>query len=365
MRRLISFSFTAALALLAGCAGPPQLPESAAEPLAGATRSAVFAERWSDYVDWASRDGLQAGCEPRLVEPSAGVPYRGTVVLLHGFSACTQQFDDFTGLLANRGYRTVLPVLPGHGRPYPDVNKDDSRAQPDGGSWRAVYAAFAEQINGIMEYADGERVVGGLSGGGAASLWLNLEAPELYDRNIVIAPFLAIAGGGFVNGTVSFLGAIPGLNQMTAVPFGTANPCIEKRKKGRAGYCKYQIRHVAGLKGLGSGLRKTTRTSPIDVRMQVIGVERDGAVSNALVREFIEVQMPNGKTTACFLPEGIPHSMFSRQDNPDTDMYWLEAFQAGVVDFIVNGSPMPTSGEVSQPESPWEICRVRLDGSTT
>jgi alpha-beta hydrolase superfamily lysophospholipase len=351
----------AAAALLAGCAAQPELPEPFAEPSTGADRNAAFAERWASYSAWASRDGLQPGCEPRLVEPAPEAAYRGTVVLMHGFSACSQQYDDLVGLLAARGYRTVLAVLPGHGRPYPAVEKDNPKAQPDAGSWRAVYTAFAEQINGMMAYVDGDRVIGGLSGGGTASLWLNLQAPQLYDRNIVMAPFLDIAGGGLVNGTVGFLGAIPGLNNFTAKPFGAAKPCIEKRRQGRAGYCSYSLRHVAGLKGLGKAVRTTMRTTPIDVQLQVIGVERDPTVSNRRIHEVIEFQSTNGRTSACFMPEGVPHSMFSRKDNPGADMYWLEAFQAGVVEFIVNGTAMPTTGEVSEPEAPWEICRTDIE----
>jgi len=364
MRLPKTCSLAAAL-VLAACASQPQLPESFAEPSPSADRASVFAERWAAYVAWASRDGLQAGCEPRMVEPDAGATYRGTVVLMHGFSACSQQYDDLVGLLAAQGYRTVLAVLPGHGRPYPAIDKDNPNAQPDGASWRAVYTAFAEQINGLMAYADGDRVVGGLSGGGTASLWLNLQAPGLYDRNLVMAPFLDIAGGGFVNGTVAFLGSIPGLNNLTAKPFGAARPCIEKRKKGRAGYCSYNLRHVAGLKGLGGGVRKTMRTEPLDVRLQVIGVERDPTVSNARIREAIRFQPANGRTSACFMPEGVPHSMFSRKDNPGADMYWLEAFQSAVVNFIVEGTAMPTTGQVSEPEAPWEICRTDPEGQAS
>jgi alpha-beta hydrolase superfamily lysophospholipase len=360
MRQSNQFSIIAAVALLSGCAAPPQLPEPAAEPAMGADRSAIFAERWASYSAWASRDGLQAGCEPRLAEPDVDVAYRGTVVLMHGFSACSQQYEDFVGLLSASGYRTVLAVLPGHGRPYPAVDKDNPNAQPDAGSWRDVYTAFAGQINGLMEYADGDRVIGGLSGGGTASLWLNLQAPELYDRNIVMAPFLDIAGGGFVNGTVAFLGAIPGLNNFTAKPFGAAKPCIAKREQGRAGYCSYNLRHVAGLKGLGKTVRTSMQTSPIDVRLQVIGVEHDPTVSNTRIHDVIEAQSATGRTSACFMPEGIPHSMFSRKDNPGTEMYWLEAFQSGVVEFIVDGKSMPTTGTVSETEAPWQLCRTSM-----
>ena len=326
---------------MSGCAQTARIIDDPAPAPSAATRESVFYERWQAYVDWESELPFQDSCAPHLEEPVDGVAYRGTVVLLHGFSGCPQQYYDLAALLAQEGYRSIVPLLPGHGRPYPEFEKDDSGALPGPYAWRSAYEAYANQINGIMEYADGERVIGGLSGGGAAALYLNDRARDLYDRNLVMAPFLAIAGGGVINGGVAFLGALPIVNLLSATPFNTADFCLDKRREGKASYCEWQIRHVAGMKALGSDIAKTVAEEPLVVRMQVIGVEGDNSVSNKRVLELIAEHEGTGSMSACFYPKGVPHSMFSRYDHPGEDMYWLDDFNAAAVAFIAEGKPFP------------------------
>jgi alpha-beta hydrolase superfamily lysophospholipase len=326
---------------LIGCAQTARIIDEPAPAPATASREAVFYERWRAYVDWEAELPFQDGCAPHIEEPVDGVAYRGTVVLLHGFSACPQQYYDLAALLAKEGYRSIVPLLPGHGRPYPEFEKDDSGALPGPYAWRNAYDAYSDQINGIMEYADGERVIGGLSGGGAAALYLNDRARDLYDRNLVMAPFLAIAGGGVVNGGIALIGAIPVVNLLSATPFNTADFCLDKRREGKASYCKWQIRHVAGMKNVGSDIAGTVAAEPLPVRMQIIGVEGDNSVSNKRVLELIARHEDTGSMTACFYPKGVPHSMFSRYDHPGEDMYWLDDFNAAAVAFITEGTPFP------------------------
>lgn len=337
-------SLSAALLLMAGCASNLPKPVEFEEPASGVSRDEELARRWQSYVEWASSKPLQPDCRPRRVDASPEVPYRGTVVLLHGFSACPQQYFELSALLAERGFRSLLVLLPGHGNANPDVGSDDPVPQPGPWNWKATYDAFARQINGIMEYADGDRVIAGLSGGGSVSLFLNLHARQMYDRNLVIAPFLAIAGGNVVNAVVAGIGAVPVVNWLDATPFGTEKPCVEKRRQGKAGYCEYQIRHVAGMKSLSHWVRREIREAPLDVQLQIVAVQHDTAVSNQRIAELLALHEDNGNASACAYPEGIPHSMFSRYDNPGTDMYWLDAFLEGAVGFIVDGEPFAVDG---------------------
>ncbi len=350
MRKWIPVAILAAIALAgSSCAQTARIIDDPAPVTVGADREAAFYERWQAYVDWESELPFQDSCAPRIEEPAEGVPYRGTAVLLHGFSACPQQYYDLAALLAKEGYRTIVPLLPGHGRPYPAFEEDDSGALPGPNTWRRSYDAFAEQINGIMEYADGERVIGGLSGGGAAALYLNDHERELYDRNLVMAPFLAVAGGGFINGGIAFVGAIPYLNLLSSTPFDTADFCLAKRREGKASYCKWQIRHVAGMKSVGRDVAKTLAADPLSVRMQIIGVEGDNSINNDRVLELIAEHEDSGAMTACFYPRGVPHSMFSRYDHPGEDMYWLDDFNEAAVAFITAGKPFPAVARAGAP----------------
>lgn len=303
----------------------------------------AFDAGWQAYLDWESELPFQDGCAPFVRAVDDGVEYRGTVVFLHGFSACPQQYYEFADLLAAAGYRSLVPLLPGHGRPWPAIDRDDSGALPGPLSWRRAYEAFADRINRIMADAAGERVIAGLSGGGAAALYLNDRARGLYDRNLVMAPFLSIAGGRTVNGATVIAGAIPALNQLSATPFGSAHSCIAKRREGKASYCKWQIRHVAGMRALGTDVRRRLAAQPLAVRMQIVGVSNDDSVSNVRIAELIAAQTGTRSTSACFYPAGVPHSMFSRFDHPGEDMYWLAEFHAAALAFLIAGDAFPTA----------------------
>lgn len=354
-RYLIAAAIALALIALSSCAQTARIIDDPAPVTVGADREAIFYERWQAYVEWESELPFQVSCAPHLEEPAEGVAYRGTAVLLHGFSACPQQYYDLAALLAKEGYRTIVPLLPGHGRPYPEFEKDDSGALPGPNTWRSAYDAFARQINGIMEYADGERVIGGLSGGGAAALYLNDHARDLYDRNLVMAPFLAIAGGGFINGGITFVGAIPYLNLLSSTPGNSADFCLDKRREGKASYCKWQIRHVAGMKSLGRDTAKTLAANPLTLRTQIIGVVGDNSINNDRVLELIAEHSDTPAMTACFYPRGVPHSMFSRYDHPGEDMYWLDDFNDAAVGFITAGKPFPA---IDRPAAPVAECTL-------
>lgn len=341
--------------LVQGCAQTARIidsPEPVSDPV---SRSTVFYDRWNAYLAWEQELPFQDNCAPYLREVDEGVPYRGTVVFLHGFSACPQQYYDLSELLAAEGFRSIVPLLPGHGRPYPEFEKDDSGGLPGPNTWRDAYDAFAAQINGIMEYADGDRVIGGLSGGGAATLYLNDEGRDIYDRALVMAPFIGIAGGGFVNGTVAFVGSVPYLNLVSATPFNTADFCLNKRRQGKASYCKWQVRAAQGMRAVGQEAARRVKANPLEVRMQIVGVEGDNSVSLDRVRDIVAIQSTTGESTACFYPKGVPHSMFSRWDHPGEDMYWLDDFNQAAVAFVTTGEAYPTEG---QDELGVDLCRL-------
>lgn len=259
-------------------------------------------------MDWSEQQALPSECRPRMIDAAPGVTYRGTVVLLHGYEDCPQQFLVLADLLAVQGYRTILPVLPGQGVILDEADGAEAGSSPTRRNWRAHYELLADHINGIMAWADGDRVIGGQSVGGSASLYVNLRARDQYARHIIFSPQLAPAGG-----------------QLTP---------------------------------LGSELQRELRSQPLAVRLQFVGTENDTIVSNNRNRDLLAWQMETGLTSACFFPAGVPHAMVSDVEQADADAYWLDALEVGAVRFIRAGEAFPTNGQVSPSESPFEQCLI-------
>ncbi len=94
-------------------------------------------------------------------EPEEGVPLLGTVVLLHNFmSTARAAWGSVAGDLQARGYRVVLPDLPGHGR---------SIGYPLGFSNREMARQVAELL---AEVGITHPHLAGCSAGGMLALWM-------------------------------------------------------------------------------------------------------------------------------------------------------------------------------------------------
>jgi len=128
-----------------------------------------------------------------------GTTPRPVVVMLHGFSAGTEQWAPIAYELFAKGYDVFVPCLPGHGL----LNLDGSEftgAVPTGATWK-WWDDFAERIYGLVKSAPNVSMVG-LSFGGN----LSLKAAERHRaelaadgqpilRNVVaVSPFLAFTG---------------------------------------------------------------------------------------------------------------------------------------------------------------------------
>lgn len=358
MREKLRLSIVMLTGVIVSCT---TIPEPYQSPPEGTDSVAVFYSRWVTYLDRVNPASLQDDCRPRLIEPDRRVPYRGTVVLLHSFTACPQQFFELSELLALQGFRSMLVLLPGHGRQFAVPDGDNLRGLPTGRNWQKKFAVLAAEVNGIMKYAEGDRVIGGLSVGGAASLYINLQAPKLYDRHILFAPFFAPLGGS-PSGQPAAATSPKSVAPSTDVRlFGARQACLEKREQGRAGNCDYQEKHLEALRAIGSSNLKELRETPLTVPLQLVGVEKDTVVSNVEIHEFLQLQEKTGQTFACFFPEGVPHEMISQYDFPGVEMYWLDSLLNGSIGFITVGQRLPAIGKVSVSEASYPVCAMETE----
>lgn len=101
------------------------------------------------------------------------------VLVLHGFTSCPQSMRPQAEAFAAAGYTVELPLLPGHGTTVEDMATTgfaDWSAAAD-----AAYKDLASRCRAV--------VVAGLSLGGALTLWLAAEHPEIAGI-VVVNPFV-------------------------------------------------------------------------------------------------------------------------------------------------------------------------------
>lgn len=318
---------------------------------AGANNSA-----WQDYLKSLPMARIQQNCKPTHFKPQ-GQP-KGTVVLLHGFTACPQQFFELaTQVLVPQGFEVYLPLLPGHGL-LQKRGKDDHSEIPTAKNWEKKYGQLAQTIHRVMEQASpGLRGISGLSVGGALAEYTVQKRPELFDRALILVPLLRFSAPllrrfNHLPEKYQPYARAATLNKMTRVPLSWGEGCFYERSQGRAGICDFTFGHLAGAAELG--YETLTKATPRRTTLtQVVGVDGDQAADTPSARELAN------KLGAqfCMYPKPIGHSFLSRCDSPGENKFWMpHALQqiaaffgegqtysqaSGVCNLATNAEPLP------------------------
>lgn len=386
------FALCACLALLSAC-GVNQdstfsSPSSRDASMEQARKN--FRQTWDDYVLRSEQlldYELQDGCRARIIEAQEGVPFIGTFVAFHGYTACNQQYIDLAELLATQGVTTILPVLPGHGAsPAPTEQESDlasvsSKHLPElaGGDWRR-YQSLVQSMNQIMSKAPGLKMVGGFSVGGALAAHSIAAEPDLYDRALVVGPFFGIPGKywGLNHDQSHHEGILEGLKMIASQQLANAiyhiqntliwlssrfkpleqlsmswgEDCYIENSLGRAGICDFYFKNLAAAIQFGRETLEIVQKSTPRTSIQVVGVEYDDGADTKLIKEMIfKFNQSKSNISSCFYPtewEGqkFPHSFFSPYDNPGENLPWLSRYLAESSAFLVHGRTF-SQGEVS------------------
>ncbi|MDP3968686.1 MAG: alpha/beta fold hydrolase [Nocardioides sp.] len=174
--------------------------------------------------------------DPFHAEGTPGADGRRVGVLLsHGFTGSPASIRPWAQALADEGYAVTVPLLPGHGTTWQQLNTTAW------GDWSATveqaYVDLAARCDAV--------VVGGLSMGGALALWLAARHPE-------------VAGVLLVNPAVAStnkqLLAVPLLKRVLPSMPGLAND-IKKPGVDEHGYDRTPLRALASFVGSWKDLR--------------------------------------------------------------------------------------------------------------
>lgn len=327
------------LCALAGCllAGCTTAAFSVVAPPAEQEELATFAVAWSDYENGVNETPHAADCEPRRFTAVPGTKRRGAVIMFHGFGTCPQQFLELAPRISAQGFDVLLPLLPGHGAMPTAGGEDDLSALPSAGEDSSGYFEFATSMNRIMAASPGEKIIVGFSLGGAISLSAALQATELYNRLLLLAPMLGIRGGAFIETLAEALGRTPGFNKMIVKPRGLRAKCHSWQAAGRAGFCDYRYKHVVALIDLVQINRQLYARQPLSNPIQVVTAGDEKYISNDRIADYASAQVDFGPISLCYMPADVPHEMLTPYENSGRDMYWLEPLLVDMAAFVAHG----------------------------
>lgn len=280
---------------------------------------------------------LQKGSESRFYAHPTPPP-KGTIVMLHGFSAGTWQFEDMAKTFFERGYNVYVPRLPGHGFKKPDGNEDATKLLSSG-NW-SEYHTYAEQIYSQAKGLGGPIHLTGLSGGANVALDMASHHPDIKGAALY-APFLAPRSGGarFGLGMVRFLDRFTfGLagKILDKVPFGWGDGGRAAAKAwGRPGHWDMKMGNVYGLYRHGQTL--VANAAQIKVPMQFFTTEIDDAADMGTIRKIFDRSGGNARNGFYHFPKAddVPHPMVHWRENGHPEM--IQRLTDMTADFIENG----------------------------
>jgi len=262
---------------------------------------------------------MQPHCRSFFV-PAAEQPARGLVVLLHGFSAGTWQYEEFAQRFARGGYDVYVPRLAGHGHAHADGTGDISKIPQSEQS--AHWTEYADNLAARVTDADGPVHVVGLSGGGAVAMNLAARFPGVVTSSTLLDPFL----GPQNDKAKSVFRAAGTLDQFTfgqgsrllgllPSPFGAAQRDL--KAWGREGHFAFNAGHIAALSEFGaSSVAAVEKAGATTARLQVISTAGEAVVDGDLIARSVRAAGGLARNGFYEFPaaEKVPHAMVHRRE---------------------------------------------------
>ena len=182
---------------------------------------------------------LVPGTEPLTVDGS-----RIGVLLSHGFTGSPASMVPWGHDLAARGYSVRVPLLPGHGTTWKDMNKT---------GWEDWYGEVDRALTELRTSCD-KVVVGGLSMGGCLALRLAEQRPDDVDAVVLVNPAVSLDNKA--------LAILPALKLIVPSLPGIGND-IKKPGMDEIGYGRTPLRALASQlkmwKDVRNNLAKVTQ----------------------------------------------------------------------------------------------------------
>jgi pimeloyl-ACP methyl ester carboxylesterase len=229
---------------------------------------------------------------------------KGTLVLLHGYSAGPWQYEEMSDFLHDKGYNVYVPRLPGHGLvtsegiptgcAIPESNEDDQ--------WDSFVDSVYQQAAALGEAVQ----VIGLSGGATLGLRIAERHPEVAG----VAAFAPFLGGNLPLGLL-----FPVVNFLDTITFGMLGNLLDRGPFGKNSntidnggpHTKSSLGQALGMYQLGQKIDRVA--APV----QFITTAGDSLSGTAAVSRM-RAHCGDGEQTGWYhfaREDGVPHAMVS------------------------------------------------------
>jgi esterase/lipase len=262
---------------------------------------------WQAVLEDEKKLPLQKGSETRLYLHPTPAP-KGTLVMYHGYTAGTWQFDILAKQAYEDGYNVVIPRLPGHG--LKDKNgKEDPSQLLTAKNWHD-YETFGDKTYEMAKALGGPVSTLGLSVGG--NIALHVAEHHEVGKVVAYAPFLRPIGlGGTIADIVHVLDKVTfGLvgRALAYIPWGWGKETEAQTASGqRPGHAIFNLGTLYAAAEFGR--KVTDNAAMIDENVEYVVTEIDDAADEGAIKKAFD--RSRGQDGWYFYPkqEGVPHPM--------------------------------------------------------
>jgi pimeloyl-ACP methyl ester carboxylesterase len=238
--------------------------------------AADHAQAMALAADLKAADGPDVNplCDTQVLEHGERAPR--SVVLLHGYTNCPQQFSVMAEAYYEAGYNVVLARIPEHGR-ADRMTRALSNLDPED------LNAFADSTVDIAAGL-GERVsVVGLSAGGTLAAWLAAERDDVAEVALLAPLMVPKVLPETTVGPVSRLGGV-----LPDFYLWWDETLKEQLATPPYAYPRYSIHSLGSLLAVGRRAQgRVDRTFPLE-RLLVVTNANDGAVKNSAINRVAD-----------------------------------------------------------------------------
>lgn len=293
--RSIARASLALAVCLAGCAAPTTVPPLSLQAL----------------IDSEQQMRLQPGTRSYWQQQADPAKAKGTLVMYHGFTAGTWQYDLLAKKAFDAGYNVYVPRLPGHG--FVDANGVISARELPTARTAYQYEDFAERTFQQAASLGAPVSVLGLSVGGAVALRVAERHPDEVQRTVLYAPFLRPRSLGWLFDGARGADVVPfnlGDGTLSSVNWGWGAECEADEAAGkRGGHCKFSLGNINGALAFGQSALDQASATRHPVQFFVTASD-DAAEEDAIKKAYLAAGGA-GRNGWYYYPaeEGIPHPM--------------------------------------------------------
>jgi pimeloyl-ACP methyl ester carboxylesterase len=205
-----------------------------------------------------------------------------TIILVHGYTNCPQQFRDLGQGFYDAGYNVLIAPLPHHGLA-------DRMTEEHAQLTAEELAAYADETVDISQGLGEQVVMMGISAGGVTTAWAAQNRSDV-DLAVVISPAF-----GFKQIPTPLTAAVMNIYLLMPDSYVWWNPVLQANAPPPHAYPRYSQHALVQILRLGFATQADARRlQPAAKKLVVVSNANDNSVNNALTMDVVKTWQAHG-----------------------------------------------------------------------